>query len=381
MSDFVLITGGAGFIGQHLALELLKEGKKVRVLDNFNPQIHATQELKRELSGNCDLLVGDVRDSGIVDKALKGVNSIVHLAAETGTGQSMYEIARYFDVNSQGTAVIFDAIQRGSMKVNLESIVVASSRAIYGEGAYNCLDHGTVYPSERGIHSLASGRFEPSCPYCGLEVTVEKTKETARLNPLSIYGLTKQIQEQTTLLFAKMLKINAYALRYQNVYGPGQSLKNPYTGILAVFSNLARINRDINIFEDGNESRDFIYIDDVIRATKSCLRYRENFNGSLNVGYGDSVSVLNVARQIKEFFQSTSEIKITGEYREGDIRHNIADISNISKLLGFKPEVNFDEGLKHFLTWASKQDFPNNSSDYEKSIMELRNNGFMHKLK
>lgn len=372
----VLITGGAGFIGSSLALRLLDQGKKVRILDNFSPQIHASDELPSELSGNVELIKADVRDRESMKKALSGMEVVVNLAAETGTGQSMYEIDRYFSVNVQGTATMLDLLQNDACGESLKTLVVASSRAVYGEGAYTCKDHGTVYPEQRDHGRMSSGLFDPACPRCSGSISILPTPEVAPFQPMSFYGLTKQVQEQATLLFGHTRDINAFGLRYQNVYGPGQSLKNPYTGILAVFSNLARQNQPIEIYEDGKESRDFVYIDDVVEATLRAVNFTGKFNGSLNVGSGHATSVMTVAKEIKNFFGSDSSIAVTGAFRMGDIRHNIADIASLQKVLDFTPGTQFKEGLSHFLSWAAEQS-PEDKEAYLRSVGELASRGLM----
>ena len=372
----VLITGGAGFIGQRLCRALLLQGAKVRVLDNFNPQIHAKDSLPFDLMGNIELIKADVRDRDAMRRALTEVDSVVHLAAETGTGQSMYEIERYFSVNVQGTALMLDLLQNDSCAKHLSSIIVASSRAVYGEGAYQCEQHGMVFPEQRGHQHMSDGLFEPLCPNCGKQVKLLHTPESAPFMPLSIYGLTKQVQEQAILMFARTRGINGFALRYQNVYGPGQSLKNPYTGILAVFSNLARQNEAIDVYEDGKESRDFVYIDDVIDATVRSINYSESFIGPLNVGSGEATSVLTLANEIKDFFKSNGTIGVSGAYRIGDIRHNIADLKQVHKVLGYEPTVNFKKGLTCFLEWASEQP-EHDKTAYARSVNELTTKGLM----
>lgn len=372
----ILITGGAGFIGQRLARALLKLGNRVRVLDNFSPQIHVSQTLPADLEGHVELIKADVRDRDAMRRALTGVNSVVHLAAETGTGQSMYEIDRYFSVNVQGTATMLDLLQNEDCAKSLRSIVVASSRAVYGEGAYQCANHGMVFPEQRGRARMSDGLFEPVCPDCESPVVLLPTPELAPFSPMSMYGLTKQVQEQAVLLFARTRGINGFGLRYQNVYGPGQSLKNPYTGILAVFSNLARQNQSIEIYEDGLESRDFVYIDDVVEATVRSVSYPGQFVGALNVGSGQATSVMMVAQEIKSFFESESVIGVTGAFRMGDIRHNIADVRMLEQILGFVPGMGFKQGLANFLGWAAEQ-APEDKAAYLRSVSELAARGLM----
>ena len=380
MSGFILITGGAGFIGSALAVRLAEEGRKVRILDNFSPQIHDGVQLTPEIKSRVELVIADIRDREMLKGALNGVSTVVHLAAETGTGQSMYEIDRYFDVNVQGTAVLLDLLQNDPCGRSVKSIVVASSRAVYGEGAYLCEHHGAVYPDQRSKEKMEGGYFDPVCPDCKNIVSLLATSETAPFKPMSFYGLTKQVQEQAILLFGQTHGINAFGLRYQNVYGPGQSLKNPYTGILAVFSNLARQNQSIDIYEDGRESRDFIYLDDVVEATARCISFTGKFVGALNVGSGHPTSVMTVAEEIKRYFKSSSCIGVTGKFRVGDIRHNIADITKIQNLLDFAPKVAFSDGLSRFLDWATQLPVQDKGA-YARSVHELSSRGLMGSIK
>jgi dTDP-L-rhamnose 4-epimerase len=376
----ILITGGAGFIGSKLTKALLPLGANIRILDNFSPQVHSTDSLPSDILQSVQLFKADIRDKNTLTAALTGVDSVIHLAAETGTGQSMYEIEHYFDVNVQGTALLLDLLQNDPCGKDVRNLVIASSRAVYGEGAYRCSEHGELFPGDRDILLLQQGKFDAICPQCQRTLEMVPTKETAPFKPLSFYGLTKQIQEQAVLMFGRSKGVNAFALRYQNVFGPGQSLKNPYTGILAVFSNLARQNQDIEIYEDGKESRDFVYIDDVVDATVGCLRYGGYYNGAMNVGSGQSVSVLDVANAIKDHFKSQSKITITGEYRVGDIRHNAADTSEVSRILGFQAKTHFASGLRLFLDWAQSQEVEDKAG-YKMSADRLRDAGLMRTSK
>jgi dTDP-L-rhamnose 4-epimerase len=372
----VLITGGAGFIGTRLSRQLLSQGHDVTVLDCFLAQIHGTgNDVAPDLRGHVRLVRGAVQDADRMKEALAdGTDVLVHFAAETGTGQSMYEICRYEDANLKGTAVLLDRLVNA--KVPVGKLVVASSRAIYGEGAYACPDHGLVYPAMRTMEAMRAGQFEPECPICGKPCDVRPTAESAPLSPGSFYGLTKQIQEQMFLMFGKALGISAFALRYQNVFGPGQSLKNPYTGILAVFSNLARTHAPINVFEDGLESRDFVFVDDVVEATLRCIDPHLTGTGSFNVGSGVRTTVLEVAQVICEYWKSESPIQVTGQFRLGDIRHNVSDVTLLQQRTGFTPATRFHEGLTAFLDWAATQEL--GESGYQASLDELRQRGLMH---
>lgn len=373
----VLITGGAGFIGSRLAKKLAAGGDQVRVLDNLSEQVHGAEaSFDPDLLAVAECRKADVRDRAAMADALDGQEVIVHLAAETGTGQSMYAVEHYSDVNLHGTSILLDLIVN-LRPASLRKLVVASSRAIYGEGKYSCTEHGVVFPAPRGASALSAGRFEPVCPHCGTELNVLPTTEDAPFAPSSFYGLTKQVQEQMVLMFAASLGLDGFALRYQNVYGPGQSLSNPYTGILAVFSNLARQGKAINIFEDGHESRDFVYVDDVVDATAAVIAPNIKGVHALNVGSGVRTSVLEVAHAVVDFFKAEVPIEVTGAFRLGDIRHNAADISRIQALTGFEPRWTFKDGLNQFLSWASGHEAQD--AGFERSLAELRERGLMGK--
>lgn len=365
----VLITGGAGFIGQHLARSLLQCGLEVSIFDNFSSQIHTNKLLAADIHGSVRIIEGDIRNSECVKRAMHKVNKVVHLASETGTGQSMYQIKKYFDVNVQGTANLIEAMAE-DVGFNIEKFVIASSRAVYGEGEYQCKKHGHVYPGGRLEENLKQGQFEPFCPKCLGPILPIPTSENSPLNPLSIYGLTKLTQEKMCLLFAQSKQISCHALRFQNVYGPGQSLINPYTGILAIFSNLARTQSTIQIYEDGKESRDFVYISDVINSILLSLNDDSGFVGALNVGSGLSTDVLGVAKKIVDYFSSKSDIEVSKIYRAGDIRHNFANLDNVKKQINFEPLIDFESGLNSFLEWAASISVQKDGK-YEDSMREL----------
>lgn len=369
----VLITGGAGFIGSRLAKKLVSQGAIVTVLDNLSEQVHgANAGFPPYLEQIATCVKGDVCDPKTVADLIEGQEVIVHLAAETGTGQSMYAVSQYEHVNIRGTAVMLDLLVNHKHPA-LRKLVVASSRAIYGEGQYSCLRHGVVYPTARTAESMSSGQFEPVCPLCQGAVELSATAEATPFGPSSFYGLTKQVQEQMILMFASALKIDGFALRYQNVYGPGQSLSNPYTGILAVFSNLVRQGKELNIFEDGHESRDFVFVDDVVDATAACIQRDVHGVKALNVGSGVRTSVLEVAGAVIDYFKADVPVRVSGAFRVGDIRHNVADISAIQAITDFSPKWAFKDGLKEFLDWASG--YGASDSGYERSLKELADRG------
>ena len=371
----ILITGGAGFIGSRLASKLSSQGASVSVVDNLSEQIHGVgADFSDSLIKTASCFRGDICDKELMTSLVRDQEVIIHLAAETGTGQSMYEVERYSQVNLQGTAVLLD-ILINQRPESLRKLVVASSRAVYGEGQYHCKMHGTVYPTARTAAAMSAGVFDPVCPHCGNTVSVESSSESTPFGPSSFYGLTKQVQEQMVLMFASAMGIDGFALRYQNVYGPGQSLNNPYTGILAVFSNLVRQGKALNIFEDGLESRDFVYIEDVIDATAACVSPNVHGVMALNVGSGVRTSVLDVAQAIAEYFQSDVPMHVTGAFRVGDIRHNVADLSRIQALTAFQPHWYFRDGLKQFLDWAC--DHSVSDTGFDRSLKELADRGLM----
>jgi len=372
----ILLTGGAGFIGTHLTRSLLAQGHEVVVLDSFLSQVHGNKRaLASDLTPHVHLITGDVADPAAMRTGLEGAECVIHFAAETGTGQSMYEVGRYERTNVGGTAVLYELLSNNPNH-RVQRIIIASSRAIYGEGAYYCPQDGVVYPSTRDVEDKKRGQFDPLCPKCGGTCETNPTPEAAPPQPSSFYGLTKQVQEQTALLFGKVLGIPTVALRYQNVYGPGQSLHNPYTGILAVFSNLARRGLPIQVFEDGEESRDFVYIDDVVRATARCTASDIPGYHTINVGSGKHTTVFEVAQRINGFYGNRSNIRITGAFRDGDIRHGFADLAIASTLLDYEPQWLFHEGLDNFLRWADQSEVGSNG--YERSLSELRTRGLLH---
>lgn len=368
----VLITGGAGFIGSNLALKLKQKGYEVTVLDNLSPQIHGeNSSLYESIKNEVRFIHGDVRKEKDWHTALKGQHVIIHLAAETGTGQSMYEVQKYVETNINGTAIMLDYLVNEQHQV--KKVVIASSRAIYGEGKYECELHGAVYPKDRLEKDLLEGSYEPKCPICKSEVKIRATDEESKIHPSSLYGITKQNQEQMVLNICQSVNIPAVAFRYQNVYGPGQSLKNPYTGILSIFSTQIRNGNAINIFEDGQESRDFVYIDDVVEATILGVESQRNDYDVFNVGSGVQTTVMQVATNLHEFYNSNVDIKVTGNFRIGDIRHNFADLQKIKEKLNFVPKINFEIGLKNFANWVMSQEV--NEDKYAQSIEEMKAKG------
>ena len=372
----VLITGGAGFIGSNIALRLIEKGYDVTVLDNLLAQIHGdnpdkTSPLYCSIKDKTRFIKADVFDRAALEIAISDADYIIHLAAETGTGQSMYEIKRYVDVNIGGTALLLDILT--NTKHHVKRVVLAESRAIYGEGKYHCENCGDVYPTERKDEDMAKGDFECHCPKCGGKVTLVATTEDSAIHPSSVYGIGKQVQGQLVHLICKNIGVESVSYRYQNVYGPGQSLTNPYTGILSIFSTRIKNHKEINIFEDGLESRDFVYIDDVVNATIAGMEIPEANGHVFNIGTGIATDVLTVAKTLCKHYGINVTLNVSGNYRLGDIRHNYADISLAKKILGFEPKWSFDQGIKQFTEWVNQQELQ--KDNYEVSLEEMKQKG------
>lgn len=372
----VLITGGAGFIGSNIALNLVQKGYGVIVLDSLSEQIHGinpekTSPLYQSIKDKVKFIKGDVNNRADWERALKDIDFVIHLAAETGTGQSMYEIKKYVDTNIGGTALLLDILT--NTKHHVKRVVVAESRAIYGEGKYLCPNCGDVYPLERKDEDLSKGDFECKCPKCGGEVKLVATTEDSDIHPSSVYGISKQVQGQLVHLVCKSIGVESVSFRYQNVYGPGQSLTNPYTGILSIFSTRIKNGNGLNIFEDGKETRDFVYIDDVVDATILGMEVPEANGHVFNIGTGVATDVLTVANTLCEKYGIKVPITVSGNYRLGDIRHNYADITLARQILGFEPKWSFSDGIEQFTKWVNQQEVQEDR--YEASIEEMKKKG------
>jgi dTDP-L-rhamnose 4-epimerase len=368
MASTVLITGGAGFIGSHLARHFLSQGFALRILDSITPQVHGNvpDGLNWLTHSSIDFMRGSVTDRSLVERALEGVDVIVHLAAETGTGQSMYEVSRYNLVNSQGTAQLLD-ILAASRSHFVSKFILASSRSVYGEGAYTCANcssnKGRINPPSRSAEQLASHRWNPICTACGSDLVAVPTLESDPVRPASVYAATKYAQEDLVRIVCQSIGIDHSILRFQNVYGEGQSLKNPYTGILSIFSTRIRRGLDLPIFEDGLESRDFVHVDDVASAIVAAITLPSPVAGIINIGSGIGTSVIDVAQELMTALGIEVPLHVTGEYRIGDIRHNIADISRFCALLPGGPRISLAEGLARFAAWVNTQPLPEDLLD------------------
>jgi dTDP-L-rhamnose 4-epimerase len=346
MPQTVLITGGAGFIGSHLADQLLAAGHHVRVLDNLSAQVHATRSRPEYLDPDVELLIGDVRDADAVARALRGVTRVCHLAAAVGVGQSMYHVDEYTSNNVLGTAVLLQAILRKPV----ERLVVASSMSVYGEGCYRSVDGRPATATERSPEQLKRRQWEVR-DAAGNALVPIPTPESKTPAIGSIYALSKFDQERMCLLIGQAYNVPTVALRFFNVYGPRQALSNPYTGVLAIFASRLLNGNPPLIFEDGQQRRDFVSVHDVARAC--CLALdRERLEARvLNIGSGRSFSILEIAERLANVLGRPIAAELTGRYRVGDIRHCFADVSCAQQTLGFSAEIDFDQGLEELSEW------------------------------
>ena len=348
----ILLTGGAGFIGSHTADALLRRGYHVRVFDNLAAQVHANGR-PAYLSPEVEFIEGDVRDLTALSRAVRGIDIVYHFAASVGVGQSMYEIADYTAVNVQGTANLLQAIL--DSRAQLQKVVVASSMSIYGEGRYLCPACGEVAPPARDLAQLKEQRWDIQCPSCDAIVSPVPTDEGKPQQCTSIYALSKKMQEEMVLLFGRTYSIPAVALRYFNIYGPRQSLTNPYTGVAAIFASRLMNGNPPLIFEDGAQWRDFVSVHDIVQANLLAIRSSRADGMALNVGSGKQITVLQVAEQIALALGCDAPPVITCKYRAGDIRHNVADIRLISETLGYSPRISFPEGINELVNWLRSQ--------------------------
>jgi dTDP-L-rhamnose 4-epimerase len=346
----ILITGGAGFIGSHLCDELISKGYSVRVLDSLIAQVHGSEAERPEyLHPDVELIVGDVRDKAAVLNALKGVDAVYHFAARVGVGQSMYEVNEYTDVNNRGTAILLEALIENPVK----RLIVASSMSIYGEGLYVSENGDVVEDANRPLQQLKSSDWE--LKHNGAPLNPIATPESKKPSLASVYALSKYDQEVMSLICGKAYNIPTVALRFFNVYGTRQALSNPYTGVLAIFASRYLNNKAPLIFEDGEQKRDFVSVKDVAKACRLALEVEEAAYEVFNIGSGNSYTVNEIARKLSQTMGVDVQQNVTGEYRVGDIRHCFGDISKAKRILGFEPEVNFEEGLKELAVWLEEQ--------------------------
>lgn len=366
----VLVTGGAGFIGSHLVDELVKRGYKVRVLDIFEEQVHQGKR-PDYLNKKCEYIKGDVRSAKDLRKALDGVSEVFHLAAQVGVGQSMYQVEKYVSHNTLGTAILMEYIISNRAKLKVRKIVVASSMSIYGEGAYVCGKCGPAEPVERHEKDLKKNRWEYPCPKCGEILKPVATGEEKMLRSNSIYAISKKDQEEVVLNLAKAYKLPAVALRFFNVYGPRQSLSNPYTGVCAIFQSRIKNNNPVLVYEDGLQTRDFVSVKDIAAANILAMNSEKCDYGYFNVGTGRPTSVLDIAKTLSRLYGKEPKIVIKNEYRAGDIRHCFADISKIQSI-GFKPSVNFDDGMREMVEWGKREKSIDKVNEADRMLAKMK---------
>jgi dTDP-L-rhamnose 4-epimerase len=346
-----LVTGGAGFIGSHVVRELVARGDEVVVLDSLEEQVHAGAE--PDLPPGVELIVGDVGDAALADRALAGAERVVHLAAAVGVGQSMYEIARYTELNTMSTARFLERLV--ATRPLPSRLVVASSMSIYGEGEYVCAAHGRQSPGPRPEEQLLARQWELGCPQCREALQPVPTSEAKPLLPTSIYAINKRDHEEMSLVTGAAYGIPTVALRFFNVYGEGQALSNPYTGVAAIFASRLLNRRAPMIFEDGEQSRDFTHVSDIVQGVIAALESESAPGHAVNLGTGRPTSVARVAEVLAEGVGVDVVAERNGQYRAGDIRHCYADIAAAERLLDYSPKVRFEDGMSALVEWLTDQ--------------------------
>lgn len=357
MSEKVLITGGAGFVGSHLADELLEAGYDVRIFDNLEDQVHRGRR-PDYLSEEAELQIGTLLDARALARALEEVDHIVHFAAAVGVGQSMYQPSRYSRINLQGTAELLEALLHRQKKpgTGVSSLLVASSMSVYGEGRYTCPACGPVtYPVRRTLEQLRRQQWDPLCTTCGAALHPELTGEGKPLELHSLYALTKFAQEEMVLLFGGAYQIPAVALRFWNIYGPRQALDNPYTGVVAIFAARLLAGQAPQLFEDGRQQRDFVSVHDVARACHATIKTPAAAGQRINLGSGQRMTIAELAQKLAETLDSPLEPEITRRFRVGDIRHCLPDIQTARTVLGYEPRVDLPKGLAELVCWLRQQ--------------------------
>jgi dTDP-L-rhamnose 4-epimerase len=348
MTKRILVTGGAGFIGSHLVDALVKEGHRVRIVDNLEPQVH--DKAPDYLNADAEFINADIRSKAIIKKALKNIDVVFHLAAMVGVAQSMYQIEKYVGVNTFSTAKLLETIVSG--KYDIEKLIVASSNTIYGEGSYECDKCGIIHPELRTEKQLLSRHWEMKCPECGKEVKPVATAESCPLSPTSIYAISKQDAEEMCLTVGRSYKIPTVALRFFCTYGTRQSISNPYTGVAAIFLSQIKNNNPPLIYEDGRQLRDFTSVHDIVQANLLAMRKKEADYEVFNVAAGRSVSINQIADILIKLCKKDIRPVISGKYRAGDIRHCYADITKIKSKLGFSPRIQIEDGLRELVEWG-----------------------------
>ena len=370
MKKKVLVTGGAGFIGSFIVDELVNRGDEVTILDNLDPQVH-NGEIPPYLNKRAKFVKGDVLDRNLLSSLVANADVVFHEAAAVGIGQSMYQIHHYMDVNSQGTAQLLDILVND--KHSVKKLIVAASMSSYGEGLYECSKCGKINPSLRPEEQMKKGKWEQICPNCSSQLKPLPTTEDTPTDPNSIYALSKKNQEDMALMIGKTYGIPTIALRYFNVYGPRQSLSNPYTGVAAIFMSRLKNNNRPVIYEDGLQTRDFVSVHDIAVANIIVMDSKKADYEVFNVGSGVPRSIKSIAEDLAKLMGKKLQPDVTKKFRKGDIRHCFADISKIKKL-GFNPSVSFEEGMKELIEWSSSMKA---EDKFDQAAKELKNKGLI----
>ena len=367
MTD-VLVTGGAGFVGSHIVDEYIEKGYDVTVIDNLTDQVHDDEPAY--LNDDAEYVWGDIRDRELMADLLESTNVLNHQASAVGVGQSMYEIEKYVDINTLGTARLLDIIV--DEEIDLEKMVIASSMSIYGEGEYYCPDCNSIrYPSLREDEQMANSEWEHSCSECGQTLEPRGTPESKPRDSTSIYAITKKDQEEMMLSIGRAYDIPTVALRYFNIFGSRQALDNPYTGVCAIFSSRIKNDNSPLVFEDGEQTRDFIHVSDIARANRLAIE-SDAEDIAVNIGSGTPTTINEVAETLIDLYGKSDELspEIADDYRQGDIRHCYADPETAAEELGFEAEVSFEEGMRELVEWGREQDAEDHFEDAHEELEE-----------
>jgi dTDP-L-rhamnose 4-epimerase len=364
-----LITGGAGFVGSHLADALLAEGMDVVVYDCLDGQVHPKSAVPDYLDRRVTMIKADVRDRIALRDALDGADAVFHFAAAVGVGQSMYEIVHYADTNVMGTAALLQLLAEGNHRVR--KLVIASSMSIYGEGEYACEKCGRAFPTLREKEQLERRDWDLNCPTCSRKLHPVQTKEDKPLYPTSVYAISKRDQEEMCLSVGRAYGIPTIALRFFNIYGSRQALSNPYTGVAAIFSSRILNGNPPLIFEDGHQIRDFVHVSDIVQANVLAMKSGIDY-GVFNVGSGRHLSILDVANILCDRLGSQCDPIAVNKFREGDTRHCFGDITAIREKLGYQPKVRFEDGVEELTEWVKGQEA---SDQVEKAARILEQRG------